>query len=225
MQYRHRQEPQPQLISGSLISGGMDRQGVGAIACDRLQDGVSRLGPDEGLWVGIVELNECGDVGFEIVDAAMDAALELLVAEESEPAFYLIEPGRAGRGEVEVIARVAGEPRFHGRGLVGGVIVKHQMDVEIGRYGLLDLAEELAEFDRAVTLVAATDDVAGSDVQGGEQRGRAATLVVMAAPLDLTGAHRQQRLGAVECLNLRLLIDAQHQGAVGWVDVEPDNVA
>jgi len=42
------------------------------------------------------------------------------------------------------------------------------MDVEIGRHGLLDFGQELAEFDRAVTLVAATDDVAGSDVQGGE---------------------------------------------------------
>ena len=47
----------------------------------------------------------------------------------------------------------------------------------------------------------------------------------MAAPLDLTGTHRQQRLGAVECLNLRFLVDAQHQGAVGWVEVEPDDVA
>ena len=159
----------------------MDRQGVGAIACDRLEDGISSLRPDEGLWVGIVDLDERGDVGLEIVDAAMDAALDLLVAEESEPAFYLIEPGGAGRGEVEVIARVAGEPRFPGRGLVGGVIVEHEMDVEIGRHGLLDLGQELAEFDRAVTLVTAADDVAGSDVQGGEQRGRAVTLVVMVA--------------------------------------------
>ena len=125
----------------------MDRQGVGAIACDRVEDGIGSLCPNEGLWVGIVDLNERGDDGFEIVDAAMDAALDLLVAEESEPAFYLIEPGGPGRGEVEVIARVAGEPRFHGWGLMGGVIVEQQMDVEIGRHGLLDLGQELAEFD------------------------------------------------------------------------------
>ena len=105
----------------------------------------------------------------------MDAALDLLVGEESKPAFYLIEPGGAGRGEVEVIARVAGEPRFPGRGLVGGVIVEHQMDVEIGRHGLLDRGQELAEFDRAVTLVAAADDMAGGDIQSGEQRGGAVT--------------------------------------------------
>src|ERR1700730_2194441 len=88
-----------------LRSGGMDRPGVGAIACDRLEDGVSSLGPDEGLWVGIVDLNECGDVGFEIMDAAMHAALDLLVGEESESAFDLVQPGDAARCEVEMIAR------------------------------------------------------------------------------------------------------------------------
>ena len=51
------------------------------------------------------------------------------------------------------------------------------------------------------------------------------TLVVMAAPLDLTRPHRQQRLGAVERLDLGLFIHAEHQGAVGRVEVEPDNVA
>src|SRR6516162_10102774 len=51
--------------------------------------------------------------------------LILLVGEQRKPAFDLVEPGGAGRGEVEVIARVAGEPRFDGRRFVGGVIVEH----------------------------------------------------------------------------------------------------
>jgi len=118
-----------------LRSGGMDRLGVGAIACDRLEDGVSSLGPDEGLWVGIVDLNECGDVGFEIMDAAMHAALDLLVGEESESAFDLVQPGDAARCEVEMIARTrasvapstargvdavsAGQPGHGGRSKVG----------------------------------------------------------------------------------------------------------
>jgi len=38
------------------------------------------------------------------------------------------------------------------------------MDVEIGRHGQFDCAEELAEFDGAVALVAAADDVAGGNV-------------------------------------------------------------
>ena len=126
---------------------------------------------------------------------------------------------------MKMIARVAGEPGFDRWRFVGGVIVEHQMDVEIGRHGLLDLRQEFAEFDCAVALVAAADDPTGSDVQGGEQRGRAVALVVMAAPLDLPRPHRQQRLSAVERLDLRLFIDAQHQGAVGRVEVEPNDVA
>jgi hypothetical protein len=49
-------------------------------------------------------------------------------------------------------------------------------------------------------------------VQGGEERGRAIPLVVMghgaAAPLF----HRQAWLGAIQRLNLALLIDREHQG-------------
>ena len=52
-------------------------------------------------------LDEGGDIGLEPIDAALHAALDLLVGEQREPAFDLVEPGGAGRGEVEVIARVA----------------------------------------------------------------------------------------------------------------------
>src|SRR6516164_8278116 len=200
-------------------------QGLRAISRDCLEDGIGCLGPDEGLGLVIVGLDEGGDIGPELIDAAMDAALDLLIGEQREPAFDLVEPGGAGRREVEVIARVAGEPRFDGWRFVGGIIVEHQMDVEIGWHGLLDLRQEFAEFDRPVVLVAAADDPTGGDVQGGEQRGCAVALVVMAASLDLPRAHRQQRLSAVERLDLRLFIDAQHQGAVGRVEVEPDDVA
>ena len=95
-----------------------------------------------------------------------------------------------------------------GGAFVGGVIVEHQVDVEIGRHGLFDRGQEPAEFDRAVALVATADDPAGGDVEGGAQRGCAVALVVMTAPLDLPRSHRQQRQRAVERLNLRFFIDA-----------------
>jgi hypothetical protein len=75
----------------------MEREGIGAISRDRLEDGISALGPDERLGVGIVGLNESGDVGLEFLDAAMDTALDLLVGEQREPAFaataLLLSPG------------------------------------------------------------------------------------------------------------------------------------
>ena len=39
--------------------------------------------------------------------------------------------------------------------------------------------------------------------------------VVVRAPLHLPGPQRQQRLSAVKCLHLRLLIHAQDQGSLG----------
>src|SRR6516164_1839519 len=208
-----------------LRNRGMYGQSLRAISRDCLKDGIGSLGPDEWLGMVIVGLNKGRDIGLELIDAAMDAALDLLIGEQREPAFDLVEPGGAGRREVEVIARVAGEPRFDGWRFVGGVVVEHQMDVEIGWHGLLDLRQEFAEFDRPVVLVAAADDPTGGDVQGGEQRGCAVALVVMTAPRDLPRPQRQQRLSAVERLDLRLFVDTQHQGAVGWVEIKPNDVA
>ena len=87
-------------------------QGLRAISRDCLKDGIGSLGPDERLGVVIVGLNKGCDIGLELIDAAMDAALDLLVGEQREPAFDLVEQGGAGRREVEVVARVAGEPGF-----------------------------------------------------------------------------------------------------------------
>ena len=47
---------------------------------------------------------------------------------------------------------------------------------------------------------------------------------VVGAPLGLTRAYRQQWLRAVQRLNLRLLIDAQHQGFVGGMQVQTDDI-
>ena len=96
----------------------MDREGVRAISRDGVEDGIGGLGPDERLWVGIMGLDEGGDGGLELVDAAMDAAFDLLVGEERKPALDLVEPGGAGRREVEVVTPVAGEPRLDRRGVL-----------------------------------------------------------------------------------------------------------
>ena len=50
------------------------------------------------------------------------------------------------------------------------------------------------------------------------------SLVVVRAPLLLSGPHGQHRLGTAERLNLRLLIHAQHQRMMGWIEIEPNNI-
>ena len=50
-------------------------------------------------------------------------------------------------------------------------------------------------------------------------------LVVMGAPLNLPRPHRQQRLGTIQRLDLRFLIDAEHQRPIRRVEIETDDVA
>jgi hypothetical protein len=55
-----------------------------------------------------------------------------------------------------------------------------------------------------------TDDPSRFHIERGEQRRRAMAFVVVGAPFDLTGPHGQQRLRAIQRLNLALFIDAEH---------------
>ena len=47
----------------------------------------------------------------------------------------------------------------------------------------------------------------------------------MAGPSRSTRQHREHRCGAVERLDLGLLIDAEHHRSFRWVEVEPHDVA
>ena len=120
---------------------------------------------------------------------------------------------------------MAGQPTLDGRGLVGRVIVHHQMDVEVVGDPGFESAQEFEELPAAVTREALPDDLAGGDVQGREERGGPVAYVVVGAPLDLSGPHGQQRLRAVERLDLALLVHTQHQRPFRRAQIEPDDVA
>src|ERR1700716_416728 len=99
------------------------------------------------------------------------------------------------------------------------------MDVETVRHVGLDLVEELAELGRAMAREAFADHAASGDVEGCEQRGDAVALVVVTAARRLARSHGEHGLAAVQRLDLRLLIDTQYDGALGWGYVEADDVA
>ena len=61
-------------------------------------------------------------------------------------------------------------------------------------------------------------------VQRREQAGDAVADVVVGAPLGHARHHRQHRLGPVQRLDLGLLVDPQHDRALGRVEVQPDDV-
>jgi len=187
-----------------------------AEAFDGSQNLVSRLGPFEGLRIFVVQVDEGADVGLELLDGGVNTSLDLLSGEFSEPALDLIDPGRRSRREVDMIVRPASEPRFDLGRLVGGVVVHDDMDSEPLRDLSVDLFEELQKLDCPMALVAFADDEPRGDIGRCKKRGRAMPHVAMRTTFRHARHHRQDRLFAIEGLNLAFLIDAEDKGSVRW---------
>jgi hypothetical protein len=129
------------------------------------------------------------------------------------------------RGEVQYEARVRGQPALDRRRLVRAAVVQHEMHVELGGDLAVKGGQEPLELDRAVAAVQPADDLAGGQIEGGVEARGAGAPVVVGGALGRAGQHRQDRGGAIQRLDLGLLIDAQHDRALGRVQVEPDDVA
>src|SRR5260221_9398543 len=76
----------------------------------------------------------------------------------------------------------------------------------------------------AVTVHVVTDNGAIENVEGGEERRGAMAFVVVRHRAGAARLHRQAWLGAVERLDLALLVDREDNGMGGRIDVEADNV-
>jgi len=146
-----------------LPVGGI--QSAQAEAFDGSEDVVGGLGPPEGSGIGVDGVDVVSDGLLEFLRGAMDAAAQLFFREHREEAFHLVQPRGSGGSEVDVPARVPGQPALHSRGLVGDVVVHDQMDLEIVRDAALDHPQELEELPAAVPWEALSDDRASGDVQ------------------------------------------------------------
>ena len=121
--------------------------------------------------------------------------------------------------------RPAGESHLDLGCLVSGIVIHNDMDIEPHRYLSIDLFEEVQELGRPVTLVAFADDEPRGDIECGKQRGRTMPHVAVRATFGYARHHRQDRLLAIECLDLALLIDAEDEGSVRRGKVKADNIA
>src|SRR5215211_5097264 len=122
------------------------------------------------------------------------------------------KPSTALSQEMEGEPVVAAQPSANPRVLVGGVVVQDDVDGLVGRGLRLDGIEEADELLMPVALHVAAYDGAVEHVERGEQSRRAVPLVVMGQGATSALLHRQARLGAVERLDLALLVQRQHDG-------------
>src|SRR3972149_6193956 len=194
-------------------------------AFDRGKDVIGGFGPDEGLRIAVADVDVVADCGLEFEGAAMRPASQLAVGGGGKEALDLVDPRGTGGREVQLKAGMTKQPALDERRLVGAVVVEDEMDVECSGNVGVDGVEELPEFDAAMPSVMLGDDLAGLDVQGGEERGRAVADVVVGTTLDLAGAQGQDRLRAVQGLDLRLFVHAQNQGPIRRVEIQPNDVA
>ena len=115
---------------------------------------------------------------------------------------------------------MAFEPCLHPRMRVRPVIVHDQVQDNFSRKFGVQSFEELQELLMAVPGIALPDHFSRRHFQRRKKRGRAIALVIVghrAAPAFL---HRQARLGAVQGLDLALLIHAKYQRLFRGIEIE-----
>ncbi len=191
---------------------------------DARQNLISGFRPHERLGMLIGVGNVSPDGRLERLCAAMHPAPQLFLRQQGEPTLHQIEPGSAGWREVHVEARSLEQPPSNHGGLMRAVVVEDEMHVQLCRDCRLNHVEELPKFSGSLPLVQLPNHLARLHVQRRKQRGGAVTPIVMGAPLDLSGTHRQQRPRPIQRLNLRFLVHAQHQGFVRRIQVQPDDI-
>ena len=192
---------------------------------DGIDDAVGIGGPDERLWVLIGLGDEAFDRCLEIDDRMEHTALEASCGEFGKEAFDSVQPGARCRHEVEGPAGVTRQPFPHFGMFVRGVVVEDHVDDLAGWHLRLDGVEKANELLMPMALHTATDHRAVEDVERGEQCGGAVAFVVMGERSTSSPLHGQPRLGAIERLDLRFLVDRKHDGMSGRVDIETDDIS
>src|SRR5437764_13055291 len=137
------------------------------------------LGPGEWFGCLVVCCDESIDVLLQLLDGGEGGAVQGLALQDRKPRFDLIEPGRSGRGEMEMDVGVFLEPALVL--LMRVEMVDDDVTLAIRECGN-DAVHEAEELDTAAPLGMRRDDPSGGDFERGEQGRGAVPLVVVALP-------------------------------------------
>ena len=170
-------------------------------------------------------LDEGVDLVDQFLDASKRASADGPLGDQGKPAFDLIQPGRVGRGVMNLVARPLGQPGTHFGMFVRRVIVDDQVDVQLRRDAIVEVAQKGKKFLVSMSWFAFGEDGAGGDIQCGKQSSGAVADVIVSDALDVAEPHGQNRLGSVERLNLAFLVHTQHQSVIGRVQIQAHNIA
>ena len=165
------------------------------------------------------------DFGDQLLDAREAAAPDRSLSDDPKPSLHLIEPGGVSGRVVDVEPWPLRQPGADFGMLVSTVVVDDQVHVKLGRDFTINPPEETQELLVPMPGFALSDHRTGGHVQGSKKRGGAVADVIVGDTLDIAQTHGQQRLGSIQGLDLRFLVNAEHDCLIRWVEVKSDNVA
>jgi hypothetical protein len=177
-----------------------------------VEDLVSGLDPLEGHATFVVCLDVRETRVPQLGDARVRSALERLRGQQSKESLDEVQPRRVGGREVKLETAMPQQPPMDRRRPMGRQIIQHHMDLPLGLDACVDVAEKRDEVLGPMLWLAPRDHLASRHVEGGEEIDRAMPQVIVGPPFGVSDVHRQDRLGALERLDLGFLVDREHDG-------------
>lgn len=121
-------------------------------------------------------------------------------------------------------ARMSLDPGFHAGMFMRAIIIHDQMEIEFGGSCGVDFLQESDELLMPMARHAVSDHFAVEHAEGGKQRGRPMTDVVMGHGSGAAFLQGQTGLGSIECLDLAFFIHAQNQRLVRRIQIKSHDI-
>ena len=123
-----------------------------------IEDSIDGGVPHERLRIRIVVGQEIVDGRDQFLHAAKDATPKALLRQLAEPAFDQVEPRGARGREMQLEARVGGQPLANRFVLVGSVVVQDYVQREVARERAVKTPQELQKFLMPMAPMTFADD-------------------------------------------------------------------
>ena len=116
------------------------------------------------------------------------------------------------------------DPTLYLRVFVGGVVVDDEVEGQSGGRLFFEVFDEVQPFLVGVAPGSLAEYFSVQITQRREERDGAVTDIVMGAGSHPVWPQRQPWLGPLQRLALAFFVATEHQGALGWIEIEPDHV-
>src|SRR4030066_2204276 len=167
----------------------------------------------------VISRNEFINSLSYLADRNETGPLQRLTPKDAKPALYLIEPGGMRWRIVKMNMRMALQPVIF-LGLMSVKVIQHYVDFFI-RIACYHFVHEIQKLSAPAARIVPGLHQSCSHFESGKQGGGAMSLVLMIeSPYSLTILKTQPALGAFQCLDGRLLINADDQGILRGLKIE-----